>query len=359
MTIDELRAQIEALKGENISLAESAETRDYLIAQGWDEASGQIPDKLAQEVLATAQQRYPRTGGPEPLPTPSPGPEGPSPGPTNPGIPPPGPTPTPTPTPGGPNPLPTDPSGRVGEIVNRIPGSFYTPPDRFNYPDFVGPEFQIPDFEAPSPFQYADYAPISGEEALKQDPGYGLRSSEGIRAMRNAASADGLGKSVGTLKGLMEFAGSLASQEYGAADARNFRNWQTGRQAAESDYDRLWRNKLTDYGLKYGEQNDTYDRALTAYDTNLKTRATGQGFDLDAAAGMAGGRLGATSLAGNLTLGQGNLDLGRNQLDVNSRLSQGTLDLNRSNSRFQNLLDLYRLSTKNLPNMPTSEASFL
>lgn len=236
----------------------------------------------------------------------------------------------PTPPPSAPPTPPPSAPGTVNQIVNTIPQSFYTKPTEFQYPDYVS-TFEEPSWSAPDKFNYPQYVLPTGEEVLAQDPGYDFRKSEGSRAITNNASMSGLLRSTQTAKALENYGSSLASQEYGAAVGRGTGVWGMNRAAAAEDYDRLWRNMLTDYGVRYGAAQDTETRHRAEYDTNFKNAATKQGFALDSAAGEAGGKQGATSLAGNLTLGAGNLAL------------------NEKNSTFANVMDLYRLSTANLP----------
>jgi hypothetical protein len=214
--------------------------------------------------------------------------------------------------------------------------TFYDAPPAFEYADFAPPSWDLPAFEAPGPFSYEQYALPSGEEVLAQDPGYPMRVKEGQRAITNNASAGGLLKSGQTMKGLADYVEALASQEYGTAADRDFGVWQANRGAAAEDYDRLWRNAISDYSIKYGAEGDEFNRAQSTYSTNLGKEATKYGFGLDVAAGKAGGTQGATSLAGNLALGSGGLAL------------------NQSSDYWANLLSLYDLSTRNLPTYTTS-----
>jgi hypothetical protein len=198
--------------------------------------------------------------------------------------------------------------------------SFYPDQPAFAYPDFAPPTFDVPAFQAPAPFSYPEFALPSGQEVLNEDPGYGLRRDEGLRALQNNALARGVGKGGATLKSLMDFAGSLASQEYGGAANRKFGIWQANRGNAADNYDRNWRDLLGEYGVKYGQETDEYNRAADTYKTNLGKEATRYGFGLDVASGMSGGRQAASNFA-----------------------------LNDRNSIFNNLLSLYQISRQGLP----------
>jgi hypothetical protein len=202
--------------------------------------------------------------------------------------------------------MPVDESGGGGAPATN-PG--------IDYPAFVPPDVNFPTFKAPGAFSYDPYTPITGQQALAADPGYDFRLNQGLRGMKSNLAAQGILKTGGAERSLMDYAQGMASQEYGNADARNFRNWQAGRGAASEDYDRLWRNTITDYMLPYQAASDQFGRAKDIYTTNANTK-----------------------------LGFGNLNLG-----------QGSLDLNKSNSNWSNLLDLYKISTAGLPTyQPTS-----
>ncbi len=54
----------------------------------------------------------------------------------------------------------------------------------------------------------------TGQAALDADPGYKFRLNQGLDALQNSASAKGLLRTGGTLKGLQDFGQQMASQEY-------------------------------------------------------------------------------------------------------------------------------------------------
>ena len=71
-----------------------------------------------------------------------------------------------------------------------------------------------------------DYTPFSMSQ-FQQDPGYGFRMSEGMKALERSAAARGGLLSGATLKGIERFGQDLASQEYTNA----FNRYQVERQA--------------------------------------------------------------------------------------------------------------------------------
>lgn len=207
--------------------------------------------------------------------------------------------------------------------LDRQPTNFYEAPAPFDYPDFVAPEWNAPEFQAPPPFAYEEFVGPTAE-TFQTDPGYEFRAKEGQRAIENAASARGLLRTPGTIKGLIDWSQGLASQEFGNVWNRAYTGWASNRGAAAEDYDRLWNNLIQDYMVGYNREADQYNRALSTWGANLGKAGTQYGFGLDVAAGKAGGQQGAASLYGNLGL-------------ANTGQQQNLL------------LSLYDLSTRNLP----------
>lgn len=179
----------------------------------------------------------------------------------------------------------------------------------FSFPEWLPPDFNTPPWETPAPFDYAEYQPLT-KDTFQADPGYEFRRTEGERPIRNEASARGYLRSPATLKALMAFDSGLASQEFGNADARSFRNWQSGRTSAADIYDRNLQTKQTDFMTRYNTEADKFNRSNSLYDTNFNTAATTAG-----------------------------INLGEN------------------NNQFRNRLSLYDLSTRSLPREPTPTAN--
>jgi len=71
-----------------------------------------------------------------------------------------------------------------------------------------------------------EYTPF-GMQQFQQDPGYGFRMSEGMKALERSAAARGGLLSGGTLKGIQRYGQDMASQEYTNA----FNRYQAERQA--------------------------------------------------------------------------------------------------------------------------------
>jgi|GEM_PF-6645902 len=82
------------------------------------------------------------------------------------------------------------------------------------------------------------------------DPGYDFRLSEGVRALDQSASANGLLQSGAQQKAVNNYAQDLASQEYQAA------------------YDRAYQDQLASYNSSLDQYNRTYGAELDAYNAN-------------------------------------------------------------------------------------------
>lgn len=136
-------------------------------------------------------------------------------------------------------------------------------------PAFSYPYFEPPPFDAPS-FAYPAFAePTVGE--FQADPGYEFARSEALRAAVNDASAAGLRRTGGFLKGLESYATGLANQSYDTFRNRRFQDWSANRDKA-----------VTDYMVGYNREADEYNRARDVYGLNFNTAATSAGINQNA-----------------------------------------------------------------------------
>lgn len=83
---------------------------------------------------------------------------------------------------------------------------------------FAGPG-GVPKFEY-TPFQAPTW------QDIQNDPGYQFRLSQGTDAIQKSAAAQGLLRSGGTLKDILNYGQGLASQEYGNVFNRALQGWQ-------------------------------------------------------------------------------------------------------------------------------------
>jgi hypothetical protein len=108
------------------------------------------------------------------------------------------------------------------------------------------------------------YTPF-GIEQFQQDPGYGFRLKEGLRALENSAAARGGLLSGNTMRGITRFGQGLASEEFGNA----FNRYQAERQARLGPLQSL-------VGLGQTSAN-TIGSAAGQLGTNLSNLAVGGG----------------------------------------------------------------------------------
>jgi len=117
------------------------------------------------------------------------------------------------------------------------------PPFEFEAEPWVAPEeFTFPTYEQPAAYQkpedfsYAPFVAPSAAEVLAEDPGYQFRLGEGLRAMEAGAASKGTLRGGGTLKGLMDYGQSAASQEYEKAYNRRLQDYQTNLSREQQAY---------------------------------------------------------------------------------------------------------------------------
>lgn len=133
---------------------------------------------------------------------------------------------------------------------------------------FDVPSFDAPSFNAPAPFEYPDFIAPTGD-AVTADPGYQFRAKNSEQTLLNARSAEGLSRTGGFLKELATWKSGLDAQEYGNVYNRRFGEWQAGYNTKAQDYERAWRQALTDYTLRYQSEMDEFTRAAQSYGLNL------------------------------------------------------------------------------------------
>lgn len=194
----------------------------------------------------------------------------------------------------------------------------------FDYADFG---YDAPRFDPfsevyndPGDFTYGDYTSRGDykgptERELRADPSYQFRQQQAMDALTASKAAQGILRSGGTLKEMQANASNLASQEYGAVDARKFRDYSAGvdedrfrygtnRSNAAENFDRNVRNRETGYQLRQGAWQGNastgldygrfgYDVAQGVYDRNFSKARQGyederQHANAVAAAGAAG-----------------------------------------------------------------------
>lgn len=114
----------------------------------------------------------------------------------------------------------------MGPLLQPYPGAFQKPAFGVaakQLMDLIGPapQFAPPDIPTIDP-----YAPTTADHVFA-DPSYGFRKDIGEKALLNNRAAQGLARSGGTLKDLLDYNQNFASQEFSNVDTRRFRDWSS------------------------------------------------------------------------------------------------------------------------------------
>lgn len=188
-----------------------------------------------------------------------------------------------------------------GPLLRGYSGQFSrpTPGEAFKrMSDLLGP---APAFTARPLPTIERFEPTTAEH-LNADPSFGFRKGIGEKALMNSRAAQGLLRTGGTLKDLLDYNQNFASQEFGNVDARRFRDygmnrqnqfdlydrgfqadraeyepklfeWTTkgtlGSRAEEREYDNAFREFETDYDMWRNTQNDIFSRLKWASEFGL------------------------------------------------------------------------------------------
>ena len=113
----------------------------------------------------------------------------------------------------------------------------------------VAPDYSFmtdaPAFNAPG-FSYERFTAPGAEDVLA-DPGYQFRMNQGAQALQQSAAARGVLRTGGTMKDILGYGQSLASQEYGNVYARK-----------ATEYQGNFNNALSAYQQNYNAAKDAY-----------------------------------------------------------------------------------------------------
>lgn len=130
----------------------------------------------------------------------------------------------------------------------RDPGAFgevYNTPEKFSYDTFNAPDA----FTAPT------------ARDMQRDPGYQVRMDAGQKALEASKAAQGVLKTGGTAKGLVDYAQKAGSQEYGNVYQRR-----------AGEHDRTYGEAKDVYGINRSNAAENYDRNTAAGLEAYKTR---------------------------------------------------------------------------------------
>ena len=141
----------------------------------------------------------------------------------------------------------------------------------------------------PSEFAYPNQKFSFTPEDYQKSPDFDFVMNEGLKAVEGRASARGLLKSGGTLKGLSRFAKDLQSQDYGLARNRALEEFNL-------DTDRA----LTKYGLDRGVESEKYGRAFGEFGTRFDVDRANKNDVYNRYAGLSGTGMTATGNLGQL-----------------------------------------------------------
>lgn len=101
------------------------------------------------------------------------------------------------------------------------------------------------------------------------DPGYDFRLSEGVRALDQSASANGLLQSGAQQKAVNSYAQDLASQEYQAAYDRAYNDQLASYNSSVDQYNRTYGADLDAYNAASARANTLANLGLTAYNSQV------------------------------------------------------------------------------------------
>lgn len=178
---------------------------------------------------------------------------------------------------------PSAPSGGTGgdlsSLLSPYSGQFQAPDLNRASQDAVSRLPQLPAFQAPEMPTFQPFTSPSFDEMMQSDPGYGGRLKMGEQALMNNKAAQGLVRTGGTLKDLLNYNQQFAGNEYGNFYNRKAGEYQTNVGNQFNLWDRQFAGKKAEYEpqvLKYtteagvGERgaNDAWTRALKLFQTD-------------------------------------------------------------------------------------------
>ena len=105
----------------------------------------------------------------------------------------------------------------------------------YESPPYGGPYRPVYNFEDVPQFDAPEFNAPSYEDALNE-PGYRFRLDESLKALQRSAAAKGVLRGGGTLSGIAERAGNMASAEYGNVWNRALQSFETTYRGAKDEY---------------------------------------------------------------------------------------------------------------------------
>lgn len=130
------------------------------------------------------------------------------------------------------------------------------------------PQFNAPAWKAPPAFSYQDFAAPTIDEAAKQ-PGYAFGVQQGEQALQQSRAAQGLLRTGGTLKDILDYGRNAATQNYGNVLQQDLGIYNTNRAGAVQTYNTNYQTQYVDpYQAQYGAAKDALAQANLGYQTN-------------------------------------------------------------------------------------------
>lgn len=190
----------------------------------------------------------------------------------------PGPIAAPTPTPTSGAGSPTAGGGDLASLLTPFSGQFTPPSGRAAVDEALSYLPARPAFDLPQ-IPNIDRWELPTKDAVFQDPSFELRRGIGERSLLNNRAAQGLARTGGTLKDLLEYNQGFASSEYGNIANRSLSGWQANTDAmlrrSGMDQDRakaLYEPQFAEYMNKVGAATraprDAFDQSLKTFQTD-------------------------------------------------------------------------------------------
>lgn len=130
------------------------------------------------------------------------------------------------------------------------------------------PEFQAPNYRTPPAFSYQDFKAPTLEEAQNQ-PGYQFGLQQGEQALQQSRAAQGLLRTGGTLKDILDYGRNAATQNYAGVLNQNLGVYNTNRQGAVQAYNTNYQTQYQDpNNQSYQTARDALAQANLGYGTN-------------------------------------------------------------------------------------------
>jgi len=230
------------------------------------------------------------------------------------------------------------------------------------FPNFQIPTYHSPDFKQAPAFDFPDFKAPTLEEA-QNAPGYQFGVQQGEQALQQSKAAQGLSRTGGTLKDILDYGRQAATQNYGNVFAQDLTAYGTNRANAVGKYNtnyqtqyqdpNAWNfqganadfyNQLAGNNQAMGVGHQAFSDELAGANAQFNNSLAGQNFGLNQAlARFAPQMIGYQTNAANA---QRQAELGYNS-DWQKFLNTQSTFYNNQNSPFAKYLSLAQLGSAN------------